>query len=111
MPPDQQHMQRRLRRNQRLDDADIIQNAGRGGIADDCFDIFGVDTIDDRLHGVTRGGGIDQVHLMSILDCDPGGVSQPLGVIQRSTLSNRRTTLLPGKTRVKGWIQKQNTHP
>src|ERR1700677_423092 len=39
-----------------------------------------------------------------------GCVCQPLGVIQCSTLGYRGTALLPRKTRVKGWVQKQDTH-
>lgn len=74
-------MQRWPGRNQRLDDADIVQNARRGGIADDCLDVFSGDPIDNRPHGITRGWRVDQVYLVSILDCDTGGVSQPLGVI------------------------------
>ena len=110
MSSDQQHMQRRLRRNQRLDDADVVQNAGRGGIADHSFNVLCLDAVDDRLHRVAGSGSIDQIHVVSILDRDPGRVSQPLGVVECSTLGNGGTTLLAGKTRVKGWIQKQYTH-
>ena len=89
---------------------DIIENAGSGGIADDRFDVLGCDAVDDRLHRITGSGSIDQIHFMPILDRDSGRVSQPLGVIQGSTLGDCRTALLARKTGVERRIQKQDTH-
>jgi hypothetical protein len=55
-------------------------------------------------------GSIDQIHVMSVLDRHSGGVSQPLGVIESSTLGNCGTALLARKTRVKGGFKNKYTH-
>ena len=59
MPSNQQHMQRRLGRNQRFDDANVIENTGRGGVADHSLNILCLDTVDDPLHSASGSGSID----------------------------------------------------
>src|SRR5581483_144753 len=56
------------------------------------------------------GRRINQIYLVSVLHRHSRSGGQPLGVIQRSTLSNRGTALLAGKARVEGRIQEQNAH-
>src|SRR5579862_621351 len=103
-------MESRLSGEQGLDHTNVIENARCRSVADHGFNIFGGDSIDHRLHRVSGGRGINQIHVVPVFDCDSSGGSQPLRVIESSTLSDGRATLLARKTRVKWRIQKQNTH-
>src|ERR1700693_1276761 len=103
-------MQRWVSGNQRLDDADVVQNAGCGSITNHRFDIFCRDAVNYALHRTTGCGSVDEVDIMAILDRDSGRVSQPFRIVERAALGDGRTTLLPRKPRVKRRIQKENTH-
>src|ERR1700675_4455470 len=96
-------MQRWVSGNQRLDDADVVQNAGCGSITNHRFDIFCRDPVNYSLHRTAGCGRVDWADVMAILDRDSGGVSQPFRIVERSTLSHRRTAL-PWR---KSWVKRR----
>jgi len=73
---------------------DIVENAGCAGVADDCVDILGSDAVNNGLNRGTSSGGVDQIHVVTMLDRDSGSVSQPLGIVQGPTFRDCRATLL-----------------
>jgi hypothetical protein len=110
MPANQQHMQEGMSVNQRLHHANIIQNARSARVANNGFNVFSTDAVNDTLYRTTGGRGINKVYVVSIFDSDAGCSSQPFWVVERSTFGYCRTPLFAGKPGVKGWIQKQYTH-
>src|SRR5207244_12059928 len=89
-----------------IHNVDIIQDARGRSVANYGLNLLGFNPIDDRLHCLSASGSVYQVHIVAILNCDPSGMGQPLGVIQGSTLGDRGASLFPRKPTVKWGIQK-----
>jgi hypothetical protein len=93
-----------------LNDADVVENARRGGIADHRFDVFRCNAVDDCLNREIARGRVDKVDIVPVLNRNTRRGREPLGIIKSSALRYCGAALFTGKSWVKGGVQEKNTH-